>query len=87
MKQCQKLRTEVKLVLLEKSTASMNDRRVVSPSPTPSTRSTSTVSQQEMNNLLNSYYAKEGKFRSVLQSHSEMVCSHAQYYNVMTHSH
>lgn len=73
VKQCQKLRTDVKLVLVEKPP----NRNKTMDHPLPQGGNTaaggSCISQDEANSLLNSYYAKEQKFRSVLESHENMV--------------
>lgn len=72
VKQCQKLCSEVKLVLVEKPLRDDADHNgCVTQTTLPGIAPT--ISQQEMNNLLNSYYAKEGRVRSILLSHTEMV--------------
>ncbi len=66
------MRTDVKLVLVEKPP---NSNKMDRPLPQGGNIGAggSCISQGEANSVLNSYYAKDQKFRSVLDSPEKMV--------------
>ncbi len=74
VKQCQKLRVDIKLVLMDKAPdrSKLDLPRPQEDKPAPGG---CCISQEEANSLLNSYYAKEQRFRAVLESREKMVTS------------
>lgn len=72
VKQCQKLRVDIKLVLVEKA-PDRNKLDLPRPEEDKPDPCGCCISQDEANSLLNSYYAKEEKFRSVLESREKMA--------------
>jgi len=66
---CQKLHAPIKLVLVDKP----HDNSGHTPELPSTSQSRLCVSREEANDLFNSYTAKELRFRSVLESRSQLV--------------
>ena len=73
VKQCQKLRTDVKLVLADKPSDQHSLDHTLPEGEKAASDSSCCISHEEANSLLNSYLAKEHRLRCLLESKDQIV--------------